>query len=38
MAYTLVDVDSPADEALIRSIAAIEGVLSVRAIPTDVTG
>jgi len=33
MAYTLVDVDSPVDEATIRSIASIEGVLSVRAIP-----
>ena len=33
MAYTLVDVDSPVDEATVRSIASIEGVLSVRAIP-----
>ncbi|MBK6805239.1 MAG: phosphoglycerate dehydrogenase [Betaproteobacteria bacterium] len=33
MAYTLVDVDSPVDEATIRSIAAISGVLAVRAIP-----
>jgi D-3-phosphoglycerate dehydrogenase len=33
MAYTLVDVDSPADAALVRAIAAIDGVLSVRAIP-----
>jgi D-3-phosphoglycerate dehydrogenase len=33
MAYTLVDVDSAVDDALIRSIAAIEGVLSVRAVP-----
>jgi D-3-phosphoglycerate dehydrogenase len=35
MAYTLVDVDSPIEEATIRSIAAITGVLSVRAIPGD---
>jgi D-3-phosphoglycerate dehydrogenase / 2-oxoglutarate reductase len=35
MAYTLVDVDSPTDEALIRSLAAIEGVLMVRAIPAE---
>ena len=34
-AYTLVDVDSPVDEAVVRAIAAIEGVLSVRAIPAD---
>jgi D-3-phosphoglycerate dehydrogenase / 2-oxoglutarate reductase len=33
MAYTLVDVDSAADEAVVRAIAAIEGVLSVRSIP-----
>jgi D-3-phosphoglycerate dehydrogenase len=33
MAYTLVDVDSPAGDAAIAAIAAIEGVLSVRAIP-----
>ena len=33
MAYTLVDVDSPVDEATIRSIASIGGVLAVRAIP-----
>jgi hypothetical protein len=33
MAYTLVDVDSAIPDALIESIAAIEGVLSVRAIP-----
>ena len=38
MAYTLVDVDSPIDDAVIRSIAAIEGVLSVRAIPAEATG
>jgi D-3-phosphoglycerate dehydrogenase len=34
-AYTLVDVDSPVDEAVVRAIAAIEGVLSVRAIPAE---
>ena len=33
MAYTLVDVDSAIDDAVIESIAAIEGVLSVRAVP-----
>ncbi len=33
MAYTLVDVDSAVDDATIRSIASIDGVLSVRAIP-----
>ncbi len=33
MAYTLVDVDSAIDAGIIESIAAIEGVLSVRAIP-----
>jgi D-3-phosphoglycerate dehydrogenase len=38
MAYTLVDVDSRVDAALIRSIAAIEGVLSVRAIPASAAG
>jgi D-3-phosphoglycerate dehydrogenase len=35
MAYTLVDVDSPVDDAVVRSIAAIHGVLSVRAIPVE---
>ena len=35
MAYTLVDVDSPVQPASIEAIAAIEGVLSVRAIPAD---
>lgn len=35
MAYTLVDVDSPVHDEVIRSIAAIEGVLSVRAIPAE---
>ncbi len=33
MAYTLVDVDSPVQDAVIEAISAIEGVLSVRAIP-----
>jgi D-3-phosphoglycerate dehydrogenase / 2-oxoglutarate reductase len=33
MAYTLVDVDSPVNGELVRHIAAIGGVLSVRAIP-----
>ena len=33
MAYTLVDVDSPVPDAAVAAIAAIEGVLSVRAIP-----
>jgi D-3-phosphoglycerate dehydrogenase len=33
MAYTLVDVDSPVGDAVIQSLAAIDGVLSVRAIP-----
>jgi D-3-phosphoglycerate dehydrogenase len=33
MAYTLVDVESPVHDEVIRTIAAISGVLSVRAIP-----
>jgi D-3-phosphoglycerate dehydrogenase / 2-oxoglutarate reductase len=33
MAYTLVDVDSPIQEGVIRDLAAIKGVLSVRSIP-----
>jgi D-3-phosphoglycerate dehydrogenase / 2-oxoglutarate reductase len=33
MAYTLVDIDSPVSAAVIEKIAAIPGVLSVRAIP-----
>jgi D-3-phosphoglycerate dehydrogenase len=33
MAYTLVDVDSPVQDAVIAAIAAIAGVLSIRAIP-----
>jgi D-3-phosphoglycerate dehydrogenase len=35
MAYTLVDVDSPIGADVIRSIASIGGVLSVRAIPAE---
>ena len=35
MAYTLVDVDSPVQDALIEAISAIDGVLSVRAIPAE---
>ena len=35
MAYTLVDVDSPILPAAIESISAINGVLSVRAIPSE---
>jgi D-3-phosphoglycerate dehydrogenase len=35
MAYTLVDVDSPVPEAAVAAIGAIEGVLSVRAIPSE---
>ena len=33
MAYTLVDVDSPVAADVVQRIAAIEGVLAVRAIP-----
>jgi D-3-phosphoglycerate dehydrogenase len=33
MAYTLVDVDSPVAEAVLRSLGAIHGVLSVRYLP-----
>ena len=33
MAYTLVDVDSPIKDAVIRDLSGIEGVLSVRSIP-----
>ena len=33
MAYTLVDVDSPVSEAVLKGIAAVEGVLSVRYLP-----
>jgi D-3-phosphoglycerate dehydrogenase len=35
MAYTLVDVDSPVAETVVAALAAIEGVLSVRAIPVE---
>ena len=38
MAYTLVDVDSPVEEAVVKAIAAIDGVLSVRAIPVAKAG
>jgi D-3-phosphoglycerate dehydrogenase / 2-oxoglutarate reductase len=34
MAYTLLDVDSPVPQAAIDAIAAIDGVLSVRLMPT----
>jgi len=36
MAYTLVDVDSPAPTSVIDRIAAIEGVLAVRYLPSEV--
>jgi D-3-phosphoglycerate dehydrogenase len=35
MAYTLVDVDSAVEDAVIRAVAAIDGVLTVRAIPAE---
>src|SRR5207344_2732872 len=35
MAYTLVDVDSPVEDAVIAALSAIEGVLAVRAIPAE---
>jgi D-3-phosphoglycerate dehydrogenase len=35
MAYTLVDVDSPVQDGVIAAISAIDGVLSVRAIPEE---
>ena len=35
MAYTLVDVDSPIQPAVVEAISAIGGVLSVRAIPVE---
>ena len=38
MAYTLVDVDSPIRPAVVESISAIDGVLSVRAIPLEQSG
>jgi D-3-phosphoglycerate dehydrogenase len=34
-AYTLVDVDSPVEDAAVAALSAIEGVLSVRTIPAD---
>jgi len=33
MAYTLVDVDSPVNKALIEGLARIKGVLAVRYLP-----
>ena len=38
MAYTLVDVDSPVPDTLLQVLAAIDGVLSVRAIPVEPVG
>jgi D-3-phosphoglycerate dehydrogenase len=38
MAYTLVDVDSPVEDDVVSAIAAIDGVLSVRAIPSPPAG
>jgi D-3-phosphoglycerate dehydrogenase / 2-oxoglutarate reductase len=35
MAYTLVDADSPIEPAVVAALAAIEGVLAVRAIPVE---
>jgi D-3-phosphoglycerate dehydrogenase len=35
MAYTLVDVDSEVDPAVLAKVAAIKGVLSVRYLPSD---
>ncbi len=35
MAYTLVDVDSPAEAGVVAALAAIDGVLSVRTIPAE---
>jgi len=35
MAYTLVDVDSPIDDKVIRALGSIDGVLSVRSIPAE---
>ncbi len=35
MAYTLVDVDSAVSDAVLRKLAAIEGVLNVRYLPAD---
>jgi D-3-phosphoglycerate dehydrogenase len=38
MAYTLVDVDSPVAPAVVTALSAIDGVLSVRAIPVEAAG
>jgi hypothetical protein len=35
MAYTLVDVDSAVDAKVLARLAAIEGVLSVRYLPSE---
>jgi D-3-phosphoglycerate dehydrogenase len=35
MAYTLVDIDSPVEQGVVAALSAIEGVLSVRAIPAE---
>jgi D-3-phosphoglycerate dehydrogenase / 2-oxoglutarate reductase len=35
MAYTLVDVESPVDDAVLQNIRAIAGVLAVRYLPLD---
>jgi D-3-phosphoglycerate dehydrogenase len=35
MAYTLVDIDSRVDDAVIASLSGIEGVLSVRSMPQE---
>jgi len=32
LAYTLIDLDSPANEALVQAISKIDGILSVRAL------
>jgi D-3-phosphoglycerate dehydrogenase len=36
MAYTLVDADSPVPNEVIKDLAALNGVLSVRYLPADV--
>ena len=38
MAYTLVDVDSPVQDEVVAAISAIDGVLSVRAVPQITSG
>ena len=35
MAYTLVDADSPIEPEVVAALAAIDGVLAVRAVPTE---